>query len=684
MKFELILSTLFLTLGTNNNLSNVNNNLKNAQNSNIITSFEDFIYSKDDLVSYYGNIDLLTGEDLVLELENVISKNNKKPNYDGNVPGINQKWASFYLLDRNYSLSPLTQIEQDRVNKNAPGWWNTSEVYCNVLYEPEPLNVVFSNLNKGPASTKISIDREHVYPKSYGFNGPSKEDYKDYMAGCDMHNLHMGESESNQQAHSDYVYGNVTSNKTSFYSKNTKKIGSYNGNHEGYSKTVFEPLDKDKGDIARSLLYMSTRYHSGVNDSLGKNPKLVLSNSPTKFKSTITPDETKNHNVSYGILDDILSWNTLDLVSEDEKIRNTLCQKYIQGNRNPFIDFPLWADVAFNENSKYYADIESENGVSLIFGPTNKDFIKESYGVGEKIDLTTLTFENFDGNKLNAVPKSDLTILLTNLTSSETSDITSNTSLELTKEGEYNLKVQSKSLKKAYEVKFKVGDLVPATFKGDLSNVFEGDTFNPTKFTLEYLDNGSIKTIPSENCSYYLLDSSNNESELTSSTILEKGKFKIKIKASYNEAKYEGVSDEFEVKPLIQSVVCSPNIKRIYKTTHAISLQNVMFNYIRNGETISVPSSNLTYTLTNKLTKKSLEIKDGYVFNEPGDYILNIETKVDEKYTINKEVEIEVQKAKFYEEANFQKLLFYIGLGVLALIIIILIIVIIKKSRKHK
>ena len=45
-----------------------------------------------------------------------------------------------------------------------------------------------------------------------------------------------------------------------------------------------------------------------------------------------------------GILSDLLEWNKLDPVDEYEIHRNNLIYKNFQHNRNPFIDFPEWAD----------------------------------------------------------------------------------------------------------------------------------------------------------------------------------------------------------------------------------------------------------------------------------------------------------------------------------------------------
>ncbi len=83
------------------------------------------------------------------------------------------------------------------------------------------------------------------------------------------------------------------------------------------------------------MFYMATRYEG--NDS--KTPDLEL-----------VPTVSNNGN-ALGNVCSLLKWNQLDPVDDFESNRNTKIQK-IQGNRNPFVDNPQWADEIFAKDCK--------------------------------------------------------------------------------------------------------------------------------------------------------------------------------------------------------------------------------------------------------------------------------------------------------------------------------------------
>ncbi|RYZ68005.1 MAG: nuclease, partial [Proteobacteria bacterium] len=72
----------------------------------------------------------------------------------------------------------------------------------------------------------------------------------------------------------------------------------------------FEPPDAHKGNVARALFYFSVRYNIKI-DPIEEN-----------F---------------------LKAWNKADPVDQEESGRNEAIMK-IQGNRNPFVDFPELAD----------------------------------------------------------------------------------------------------------------------------------------------------------------------------------------------------------------------------------------------------------------------------------------------------------------------------------------------------
>ncbi len=129
---------------------------------------------------------------------------------------------------------------------------------------------------------------------------------------------------------------------------------------------VFEPPDQDKGDIARALFYMAARYSSFT--SASADPWLELSDDVTSIENqgTLSSADTKSKPGYYGVLSTLLEWHHLDPVSDYEIHRNNLIYNNYQSNRNPFIDFPSWADIAFGSSSNY-ANVE-EDAIALVGG----------------------------------------------------------------------------------------------------------------------------------------------------------------------------------------------------------------------------------------------------------------------------------------------------------------------------
>ena len=97
----------------------------------------------------------------------------------------------------------------------------------------------------------------------------------------------------------------------------------------GYSGTVFEPNDKIKGDIARIYFYMATCYYSQCGNWSGG---IFTSSGMVEWEMNV-----------------MKAWSKLDPVDDVEIARNNAV-KEVQGNRNPFVDYPgledyIWGDM---------------------------------------------------------------------------------------------------------------------------------------------------------------------------------------------------------------------------------------------------------------------------------------------------------------------------------------------------
>jgi len=143
-------------------------------------------------------------------------------------------------------------------------------------------------------ATANNFNCEHTFPQSMFSSA-------DPMLS-DIYHLYPVDEKSNTQR-SDNPFGVVTTPKWS--------VGG-----SKWSSGVFEPRDKQKGDGARSLLYLVLMYQD--------------------FKSFIKPQESI-----------LRKWVSFDPVDSFEKVKATKIQGY-QGNRNPLIDFPLFLDRIYS------------------------------------------------------------------------------------------------------------------------------------------------------------------------------------------------------------------------------------------------------------------------------------------------------------------------------------------------
>ena len=158
-------------------------------------------------------------------------------------------------------------------------------------------------------------NREHTWPQSW-FNEQT-------TPRSDLFHVYPTDGYVNNRR-SSYPYGEV-SNPT-YTSGNGSKLGPCTTS--GYTKTVFEPIDEYKGDIARGFFYMSVRYYS--EDS-------GWSSSDMTNKSEIEP----------WAMTMLLRWSDEDPVSDKEMARNNAVYGY-QNNRNPFIDHPEYAHIIWD------------------------------------------------------------------------------------------------------------------------------------------------------------------------------------------------------------------------------------------------------------------------------------------------------------------------------------------------
>ena len=194
-----------------------------------------------------------------------------------------------------------------------------------------------------------AYNREHSFPNSW-FGGEVSPMY------TDLFHLYPTDGFVNEKR-SNYPFGET--NSPTYYSEGVfSKLGPCS--YPGYTGTVFEPNDLYKGDFARTYFYMVTCYEEKIEDWYEKNSE-----------SHPTLDGNKYPGLSSWQLSMLMEWAENDQVSAKEKARN-LAVVDIQGNRNPFIDYPgleeyiwgEWKDVKFSYDN-YVSPYEGETPTTV-------------------------------------------------------------------------------------------------------------------------------------------------------------------------------------------------------------------------------------------------------------------------------------------------------------------------------
>lgn len=323
--------------------------------------------TQSEINTYYGDISDKKGNDLLSYLYQRISTHDanteegKKYFLTYNDVG---KW--YEITDRNWTLSEQIQENTFTFSTQASDNYFLYNVYISDSANNDKTKA-FNNKINGFASVdslksidyvnkkrpkNVQVDKEHLWAKNHGFKvKKGNSDYFEKGAPTDLHHLLAADHNTNSAGHNDHFFGEV---------EHTEKNIIYNYLADGSSEVsgwldaktdTFEPTDEWKGDIARSLFYMATRYSAKLDVNTQSEPYLCL----TDDKNYDDDDSNRNdsekifHGVQYN-LSTLLKWNDEDPVSEYEIHRNNLIFKNVQDNRNPYIDHPEWVRRVFDVN----------------------------------------------------------------------------------------------------------------------------------------------------------------------------------------------------------------------------------------------------------------------------------------------------------------------------------------------
>lgn len=212
-----------------------------------------------------------------------------------------------------------------------------------------PNNVIDIYLNASYAKVgggNTNYNREHSWPKSYGFPKDGSSNY----AYTDAHHLFIANSSYNS-SRSNKPYANCTSGCSEKVTQNNNNRGGTSAESNwtaGSGNTgSWQTWSGRKGDVARALMYMAVRYEGGTHGITGHSePDLILTDDRNLIGQS---NQGVNIDVAYmGLKSVLIQWHKDDPVDDFERRHNDAVYSF-QGNRNPFVDNPDYVACVFED-----------------------------------------------------------------------------------------------------------------------------------------------------------------------------------------------------------------------------------------------------------------------------------------------------------------------------------------------
>ncbi len=225
--------------------------------------------------------------------------------------------------------------------------WNMLESADEDPADPTQILDVYQNATFAKFGGGVGpYNREHSWPRSYGFPDDNSENYPHN----DGHHLFLSEvSYNGDRGNSAFGSCNAgcTELPTSVNNGQGGGTGVYPGNSNWFSGDgntgSWETWIGRRGEIARAQLYMDLRYAGDTHGVTGVvEPDLILTDDTSLIVGTGNNEPTAH----MGRLSVLLTWHREDPVDDLERRRNEIIQSF-QGNRNPFVDQPDWAECIF-------------------------------------------------------------------------------------------------------------------------------------------------------------------------------------------------------------------------------------------------------------------------------------------------------------------------------------------------
>jgi len=232
-------------------------------------------------------------------------------------------------LNGDYLKSALNDIIDNHTELSYSALWNALK---DTDEDPDnPDNVILLYTGWSITNTGYPTwNREHVWAKSHGDFGNNAP------CGTDLHHIRPCDPGVNSsRGNKDFDNGGTP---------HPVAIGCYSDDDS------WEPRDEVKGDVARMILYMAVRYE-------GEGGELDL----------VAVDEVNTAPApQHGKLSILLEWNMFDLPDEFEENRNDVIYEDYQGNRNPFVDDPNFANLIWQNNSVDFEATPNQGEAPLV------------------------------------------------------------------------------------------------------------------------------------------------------------------------------------------------------------------------------------------------------------------------------------------------------------------------------
>ena len=247
---------------------------------------------------------------------------------------VSAQFGGYYSTINGQSGSVLKSALNSIIDNHnslsyTPGVWNAhKDLYedpnnaNNIILFYSQVSVSKSTQAGSGGSGATAFNREHLWPRSYGVGNSGSDN-------TDLHHLvptYVSVNSSRGNKYFDYSDPEAAGYSSPAYELAPQCTS---------TSETFEPGDGQKGKAARAILYMTTRYDY-----------LELINTPP----SAAPESSGNQMAQ---LNTLLKWNRDFLPTNNEKLINQKIYTYYQGNRNPYVDYPEFADAVWLEGPSW-------------------------------------------------------------------------------------------------------------------------------------------------------------------------------------------------------------------------------------------------------------------------------------------------------------------------------------------